>query len=225
MQSSHVVVANIGVGLGIAGYVFAVRRIFRRWGTTADEVTQPLPGDELVANPRWTMTHAVTIDAPPEVVWPWLVQIGYRRGGLYSYDRLDIWAKILDSPSAERILPEFQEIAVGDVIPLGSGPSWPVAAVEPGHSLVLSPDVSASPGTAVTWAFVLRAMAAGRTRLLTRVRAQYPRNSGTALLMPAMDVAAFLMTRKMLLGIKERAERPATLEPRETVGFTPRAVS
>jgi hypothetical protein len=153
------------------------------------------------------MTYAVTIHAQPEEIWPWLAQIGYQRGGLYSYDWLDRLFGILDGPSADRILPEFQQLKAGDVIPLGAGPSWPVASVERNRSLVLAPD--AGPGIAITWAFMLEPVAARATRLITRVRADYAPATGTRLRLALVDPTAFLMTRKMLLGIKARAERLA----------------
>ena len=102
-------------------YWFPVRRWFRRWGTTNEDLTRVMAGDAVMTNPTHSATHAVTVDAPPEDVWPWLVQMGYRRGGLYSYDWLDRLFGYLDRPSANRVLPEFQHLAVGDVIPLGRG--------------------------------------------------------------------------------------------------------
>ena len=146
---------------------------------------------------------AVTIDAPPEEVWPWLAQIGYQRGGLYSYDRLDCLFGFLDGPSANRILPEFQDLKVGDVIPLGTGPGWPLAGVEPNRSLVLAP---AAPDFLVSWAFVLRPTLANSTRLVTRVRASYRPTPITSAIALLLDPTSFIMTRKMLLGIKSRTE-------------------
>lgn len=209
MQTRNLLLFGIISGLVAAGYAHASTHLFRRWGATDAELAAPLAGDDLVAQPRWQLTHAVTIDAPPDAVWPWLVQMGYQRGGLYSYDTLDIWAGVLDAPSADHVLPEFQDLRPGDVIPLGFGPDWPVAAVEAECALLLAPDVSDIPETAVSWVFVLQPRENGTTRLLTRVRAQYPRKSSTALIMPMMDPAAFLMTRRMLLGIKQRAEQLA----------------
>lgn len=192
----------------------------RRWGTQADEVRRALPGDELVTGPRWSLNHAITIDAPPSAVWPWLVQIGYQRGGLYSYDLLDRWVGILDAPSANVVLPAFQQLSVGDVIPLGAGPNWPVAAVEPVRALVLAP---VAPGMEISWAFVLDPLPGGRTRLRTRVRANYSAGIGSALMMTLMDPAAFLMTRKMLLGIAARSERLANA--RQPFGVSNRSIS
>src|SRR5687768_2921610 len=88
-------------------------------------------GAVLVSGPTYSGTMALIVNARPEHIWPWLVQMGYQRGGLYSYDWLDRLFGFLDRPSATRILPEFQHLAVGDEIPLGRGPAWPVAVIEP----------------------------------------------------------------------------------------------
>jgi hypothetical protein len=186
--------------------VIAVRRWARSWGITDDDLTRRLPGDDIVPDPRWQMTLATTIEAAPEQVWPWLAQLGYQRGGLYSYDWLDRLFGILDRPSADHILPEFQGLKTGDTIPLGAGPDWPVALVEPNRTLVIAPS---APGFSVSWAFVLEPAADGSTRLVTRSRAKYDTTPATALYPIALDPIAFAMTRRMLLGIKERAERLA----------------
>ena len=109
---------KIVAGLMVAGaYWFPVRRWFGRWGYTPEELARVMPGDALIPNPTEMSMMAVTVNAPPEDIWPWLVQIGYQRGGLYSYDWLDRLFGFLDRPSATRILPEFQQLAVGDKIP------------------------------------------------------------------------------------------------------------
>ena len=118
-------------------YWFPIRRWMSRWGTTPSDLARVMAGDGLLVDPTYSGTMAVIVNAPPEHIWPWLVQIGYQRGGLYSYDWLDRLFGYLERPSATRILPEFQHLAVGDAIPLGRGPSWPVAAIEPGRALVL----------------------------------------------------------------------------------------
>src|SRR6188474_3507164 len=99
-------------GLGLLCW-FPVRRRFLRWGATKAEVEQPMSGDVEVPNPTYETTLAVTIDAAPAAVWPWLLQLGYGRGGLYSYDWLDRLFGFLDAPSANRILPEFQTLNAG----------------------------------------------------------------------------------------------------------------
>ena len=83
-------------------YWFPVRRWFRRWGTTDEDLRRVMAGDPLIANPTHSATHGLTVDAPPEDIWPWLVQMGYRRGGLYSYDWLDRLFGYLDRPSESR---------------------------------------------------------------------------------------------------------------------------
>ena len=176
---------------------------FLEWGARDLEVLAAMAGDDLVDEPTYESTLAVTIDAPRSDVWPWLVQMGYRRGGLYSYDWLDRLFGYLDGPSAEEVLPEFQGLKPGDLIPLGRGPAFPVVKVEPLRALVMG-------GTAGTfqwsWQFELHRHGRERTRLISRNRAKVPRTIGSAVFMTLLEPAAFIMTRKMLLGIKRRAE-------------------
>jgi len=118
-------------------YWFPVRRWMARWGTAPSDLTRVMAGDGLIVDPTYSGTMALIVNARPEHIWPWLVQMGYQRGGLYSYDWLDRLFGFLDRPSATRILPELQHLAMGDTIPLGQGPGWPVAAIEPRRALVL----------------------------------------------------------------------------------------
>lgn len=184
-------------------YWFPIRRWFSRWGTTPDDITRVMPGDEIIANPTSGAMQAVTIDAPPEAIWPWLVQLGYQRGGLYSYDWLDRLFGFLDRPSATRILPEFQHLAVGDKIPWGHGEALTVAAIEPYRALVLDYQ---GRGMEWVWQFGLYPLDANRTRLVTRGTEHTPNTVNWRLAMLAMEPAAFIMTRRMLLGVKQRAE-------------------
>ena len=142
---------------------------------------------------------AITIGARPEQIWPWLVQMGYQRGGLYSYDWLDRLFGYLDRRSADSILPEFQRLAVGDEIPIGRGQGFPVTAIEPYRALVLS---GAGDGFAWVWQFGLYPLDERRTRLVSRnlVRV-HGRWVGCSCVRSS---AAFLMTRRMLLGLKQR---------------------
>jgi len=184
----------------IAAYALLRPRL-QRWGATSAEASDELPGDDRVAEPDYVTTRAVTIRAPASDVWPWLVQMGYKRGGLYSYDWLDRVFGYLDRPSTKEVLPEFQGLTVGDRIPLGRGPSWPIVEVDPERTLVLEPVAGE-----VTWMFHLVPLDANTTRLITRVRLHRRRAMRDRLMMAVMDPAAFVMTRKMLLGIKRRAE-------------------
>jgi hypothetical protein len=184
-------------------YWFPIRRWMSGWGTTSTDLTRVMAGDSLLVDPTYSGTMAVSVNAPPEDIWPWLVQIGYQRGGLYSYDWLDRLFGYLDRPSATRILPEFQHLAAGDLIPLGRGPSWPVAVIEPARALVL--DMRNMGGFDWVWQFGLYPVDEQRTRLVSRscVRTQAV---WARLFTYVIEPAGFLMTRRMLLGLKQRAE-------------------
>jgi hypothetical protein len=190
-------------------YWFPIRRWMSRWGSTPSDLARVMAGDGLLAKPTYSGTMAVTVNAPPEHIWPWLVQMGYRRGGLYSYDWLDRLFGYLDRPSATRVLPEFQHLAVGDEIPLGRGPNWPVAIIEPNHALVL--DMRNMPGIDWVWQFGLYAGDEKRTQLVSRSRVS-SRTAWAHLITYAIEPAGFLMTRRMLLGLKQRAERVSAQE-------------
>ena len=195
-------------------YALAVRPWLLRWGATDDEVRRPLPGDDVVPEPAVESTRAITIQAPAAEVWKWLVQIGQGRGGFYSYDWLENLAGI-EVHSADRLDPALQSLAVGDFIraaPEQTLPDagWKVVAVDPGRALVLQ-----------GWgAFVLDAVDPHTTRLLARSRMP-----GRPALLTALrnamtwELPHFIMERKMLLGIKARAERAAlgTVSPSLTV--------
>lgn len=191
---------------------------YNRWGASLEEVQHPLPGDELVPVSQMGCTRAITIQSPPEQVWPWLVQLGQGRGGLYSYDGLEnlIGCYIL---SADAILPEHQNLQVGDVIRLGP-PGYPcfgVAALDPGRSLTL---ISLEPKTEkrvaytpqpgkgysiATWQFVLEPLGERATRLLVRQRLAF--SPEMAWVWRLTEPVAFVMERKMMRGILMRAER------------------
>jgi hypothetical protein len=184
-------------------YWFPVRRWMSRWGSTPSDLRRVMAGDALLGNATYSGTLSVSVNAPREDIWPWLVQLGYQRGGLYSYDWLDRLFGYLDRPSATRILPEFQHLTVGDEIPLGRGPGWPVGAIEPYRSLVL--DMRNMGGIDWVWQFGLYPVDEQRTQLVSRSRV-YARTVWARLLTSVIEPAGFLMTRRMLLGIKERAE-------------------
>jgi hypothetical protein len=184
-------------------YWFPLRRWMGRWGTMSSDLMRVMAGDGLIVDPTFMYTMAATVNAQPEHIWPWLVQMGYQRGGLYSYDWLDRLFGFLDRPSATRILPEFQDLTVGDKIPLGRGPSWPVAAIEPFCALVL--DMRNMGGFDWVWQFGLYTVDENRTRLVSRSRVR-PQTVWARLFTYVIEPAGFLMTRRMLLGLKQRAE-------------------
>ncbi|MEA2510180.1 MAG: hypothetical protein QOG21_2262 [Actinomycetota bacterium] len=207
----------------IAGGCFLFLRPWQlNWGATREEIARSMPGDEVVTRPTFNATRAVTVDALPEAIWPWLVQIGFGRAGWYSYDLLDNFGH----HSAETIVPELQHIHVGDPIPMGPGGStgvW-VKALEVDHSILWWNKKSKRS----TWVWTLTPTDDGRTRLVTRVRSRptwgYP---STMMWIPLVEVADFPMMRKCLLGIKQRAEHfePTTpgLGKEETTQTVPRA--
>jgi len=184
-------------------YRHVIRRWHQRWGATQAEVNNAMLGDDEVKDANDVTTRAVMIRSPASDVWPWLVQMGYRRGGMYSYDWIDRVLGILDRPSSKEVIPEFQQLEVGDVIPFGSGPNWPVRGIEPNRSLLL---VIREPGIDVTWSFLLHEIDSQDTRLILRISIRIPMRLPLLLFLPFIDIGSFLMTRKMLRGIKQRAE-------------------
>ena len=184
-------------------YCLPMRRWFVRWGATPSDLIRTMAGDAAVVDPSYSATMGITIAARPEHIWPWLVQMGYQRGGLYSYDWLDLLFGYLDRRSANAVLPQFQHLAVGDEIPIGRGQGFPVTAIEPYRTLVLS---GTGDGFAWVWQFGLYPLDEGRTRLVSRNLVRVPRTLGSWLFMRVIEPAAFLMTRRMLLGLKDRAE-------------------
>jgi hypothetical protein len=176
---------------------------------TPGERSQTLAGDNLISQPIGSVNHAITIRRPPSAVWPWLAQMGSDRAGWYAYDIIDNGGH----DSAERILPEYQNIGVGSVFPAlpGAKDVFVVAQCEPEHSLVLSWRL---PGGQyqTTWAFVLEQTQPGKTRLIVRGRVASgyrPYGLPEWLALPTGGLAHFIMQRKQLLGIARRAESDA----------------
>jgi len=168
-----------------------------------------MPGDQLIPHPTLVGTQAITVEAAPDDIWPWLVQMGDQRGGLYSYDWLDRLFGFLGRPSASTILPEFQHLAVGDTISLGrphgtgSREELTVSALDPFRALVLSYHAH---GVEWVWQFGLYPLDATRTRLVTRGAQWFPNTMGARLTLLMMEPAGFIMTRGMLRGVRRRAE-------------------
>jgi hypothetical protein len=189
----------------------------RTWGATDAEGTATLVGDDLTAEPVTQTTRAIAIDAPPERIWPWLVQLGADRGGFYSYDWLeDLFGLRIHSATA--IVPEWQDLDVGDVVYADRARTggWVVVALVPDRAVVMkAADVSQrrpvardeGVGWEFQWTFALEPGEDGLTRLLVRERVAFGRRV-TRLLMTPVGLVSFVMTHKMLRGIKERAEAP-----------------
>ena len=236
--------ASVGAAIGFA----RGRAEFRTWGVDPLEQERTLPGDDIVPAAEAVDTRGIDIAAPPEKVWPWLVQMGYGRAGWYSYDELD-----MNHPSAEELVPALQHVKVGDVFPTHPGGGFVVKLAKPAKALVLYADrelveaqaraaaedretlESASANVRATgkyldasmpgdfqasWAFILEPLADGGTRLIERFRGRMelpddrtpsfaPRLGGKALLF-----GLFVMVRRQMLGIRDRAEgRPITHAP------------
>lgn len=207
------------LGAGLVLYFAAIRPRLLGWGATLQERRQPLPGDDLVPA-RWQTTRGITIGAPPDEVWPWLVQMGYGRGGWYSYDWLErrIGAgDFAEGGSARRVIPDLQPLAAGDTVPLSAAGGLTVAILDPPATLALHYPMSlltagqASEGNRAvldwTWAFVLTPVNEDSCRLLARVRADYRPRWLLPLLPVLLEPAHFLMERKMLKTIEQRARR------------------
>jgi hypothetical protein len=192
-----------------AAYILVARTRQLRWGATDEESEGPLPGDDLIGNADLIATRAITIRASAEQVWPWIAQLGQGRGGFYSYDFLENLVGC-DIHSADRIVPEWQDVVVGDEVRFAPAVGLSVASLELGRSLVLRGGVpigNTTPPYDFTWAFVLRNEPDKTTRLLVRERYAYTRTWARFIVEPT-EVLSFVMTQKMLREIKERAERP-----------------
>ncbi|MGW6621945.1 SRPBCC family protein [Nocardia sp. NPDC055002] len=197
-------------GLGL-GYALVLREQFATWGATRDEAERTMPGDELLSNPDIRTTRAITVATGPAAIWPWLVQIGPGRGGAYTYDWIENLLG-LDMHSTDEILPEFQHPALGDVLALGAnGPRMRIRVLEANRSLVFGSE----DGNWV-WSFNLYPEPTG-TRLISRNLISLTGSSARSRLFTRLvaEPGSLLMERKMLSGIRTRAERtrPAVSEP------------
>jgi hypothetical protein len=242
LKRVFIVGASVLSASACAGFVIG-RSLWRTWGIAPSEASEPLPGDDLVPEPDAFDTRGIDIAAPPEKVWPWLVQMGFGRAGWYSYDAVD-----MNHPSLDRIVPEFQGLAVGDTMPTHPGGGFEVKVLDPGKALVLYTDrdlmvklattstetlAEASPNVRVTgaylekamagdfsgsWAFVLEPTASGGTRLIERfrIRMETPEMAPgpTRFARLMLGFGVFVMIRRQMLGIQARAEgRPDHVLP------------
>ncbi len=178
------------------------RRWHQRWGATVEEVAAPMPGDDVIHGVAFRATRAITIDAPPTAVWPWLVQVGCLRAGFYSDDLLDNYAH----PSAREILLDHQRLEIGQWVPMSPTPTeataFKVAGFEEKRWLLWQQPLS-------TWSWTLTELPGGRTRLVTRLRVRRDwRHPPAGLLsLILIELGDFPMMRRMLIGIRDRAER------------------
>lgn len=235
-----IVVLAVLVGMGIA-YIQQWRAQYRSWGMVASEQDRALPGDDLVTEPDLVETRSLTIDAPPSAVWPWLAQLGYGRGGWYSYQQLDRPWSPGGGPlgdSSDVILEEYQDLAEGDLVPTHPEGGFVARVVEPDASLVLFLDDGMTreqveemvadsgdeaieavskmemPPFSVSWSFVLEPVGNGRARLIERVRTHVEDISDSQRRgVPLLQMGVFVLMRSQMLGIQERAEQGGQARP------------
>src|SRR6266496_429843 len=174
MRPRYVLGATIGGA--VAAYLLLARRRQLQWGATDQEADGPLPGDDVIASPDLTATRAITIRTSADRAWPWIAQLGQGRGGFYSYDYLENLLGF-DIHSADRVVPEWQQLEVGDEVRLAATVGLEAVIVEPGRALVLQGalPLAKSPPFDSTWAFILCEQPDGSTRLLSRERYGYRR--------------------------------------------------
>jgi hypothetical protein len=198
---------GILIGLVILGVVATAALLpwMDRWGASDAEVAASFPGDELVPSPAVIYTRAVTINTSPEEIYPWIVQLGAERGGMYSYSWFETNILQCELINADRIHEEWQDLKVGDKVKMcpreGWGPpAYEVALIETNHALVIGHQEDDKWGD--VWQFILIPQTNGTTRLVLRSRDM---KSGG--IWNAIRPGEFIMSRGMLLGIKERVEK------------------
>jgi hypothetical protein len=212
VRRNRIMILGITAGLtsGIAAFAVAAYPALWRdrcltWGARPEEAAREMAGDDLLPDAPVVSTRAVSVQAPPEDIWPWLVQMGPGRGGAYTYDWIENLFG-LGMHSADEILPEFQGLKVGDSLPLNKKTRLRVEVLDgsgPEPALVLR-----SEDGVWVWSFGLFPEGDGVTRLVSRNRIHDAKAglAGRVLSMYLMEPGSLIMERKMLLGIKERAE-------------------
>ena len=216
MRKLFAVAAVGGAGLATLHY------LGRTAGSTREERHRVLPGDEVVPDPTFVTTHAVTIDAPPSAVWPWLVQMGWHQGGFYTSPWVDRLLFPANEAAVDHIIPELQHRTIGDFVPDGPPETecgYTIVGMEPERFLVLHstthlPLSWREHGAHLTWtwAFVLDDLGDGRTRLVFRSRGVAGPWWVSAFYQLAIVPADFVMSRQMMRGVQTRAERLAAQE-------------
>jgi hypothetical protein len=208
-------------GGAVAVYALLVRSRCLRWGATGQESGGPLPGDDLIADPGLTATRAITVCAPASGVWPWIAQLGQGRGGFYSYDFLENLAGC-DVHSADRIVPEWQDVMAGDQVRLAPQANIAVAYLERGRSLVLRGGIPMGTPRPVTTSRGPSCSKTGQRgqRGCSCAKDMRTRGHGRLLAEP-IEAVSFVMSRKMLGGVRDRAEHAAGIPP-QSPAPTPR---
>lgn len=203
--------AAIATAAALFGLAVAYPTVIAPWqrhlGATPEEIARSMPGDGLVAHPLEVTTRAVTVNTGPEHVWPWLVQMGNNRGGLYSYDWIDLLIGALERRSVDQVLPEFQNPQVGDTLPYARGSDFIIRSIERERSLVFQLQLD---DVDVVQSWGLYPIDASHTRLVLRVQAAMPVSFKMLPVLMLLDPSEGFMVHRQLLGIKQRAESLAT---------------
>ncbi len=193
----------------VATYIRVIRPRQMHWGATPEEVARTLPYDDLVPHPTWNSTRAVTVNATPEQIWPWLVQVGWGRAGYYGYDWVDNGGK----PSAWEIMPEHQHLEIGTKFPMSPWTAMYCRDFEKPRWMLLRMGNEDSSANIGSFLYYLAPIDDQHTRLMIRMRDKYQWFNPPALAMQlAVDVGDIFFQWKHLLGIKARAERMAMRE-------------
>lgn len=203
------------IAVGLVTAIVAARSRQLRWGATDAELAAALPGDDRVPKADLVATRAIDVAAPPAAVWPWLAQLGQGRGGFYTYTSLENLAGC-EMRNASRVVEEWQDLAVGDQVRLHPDLPLTVVDLEAGRAFVLQGvpgAVDSSPPFDFTWAFaVVPGEAEGASRVLVRERYGYLR-WWTSLMVEPVSWVSFVMSERMLRGIRDRAQRCARTTP------------
>ena len=193
----------VGIGVALAAlvvvvglYLWAIKPWHMRWGANDLEVARAMPGDELIPN-AGSATRAITIAAPPEEIWPWLVQLGFGKAGWYSYD----WIDNDFQPSADRVLPEYQDLQLADKILMMPTMGFVVEEIDHPRSIV-----SVLEDGSTSWCLGLYPRDDGGTRLVSRWRPKFEITPATVFLMALSEPGTFIMEQKMLRSIRDRVE-------------------
>ena len=221
---------NIWEGICGASLMFVLiilpclRSKLRKWGSTEEELSRDLPGDELITDMKGWYNHAITINAAPADVWPWVVQLGQNKGGFYSYELLEniVGSKI---HNADRIVPDFQDTVVGDkVMMTPKAAPYIVAAIEPGRAFVLRLRVNLKNNETVSadeplpekyqdgsWLFLIEETPEGTTRMITRSRNDWNQSKTNTFFYGLFGIISMVMDRKLLKGIRKRAKKASSI--------------
>ena len=215
MKTRHAGAAALALAGGYTAALVGARRWHQHWGATDEEITEPLPGDDLIPAAKLDSTHAITIHAPAERIWPWLAQMGYEdRAGSYSYD---LFERSIGR-NLYQVDPNIPPLVPGGTMPFYPGAPMTVAVADPPHALVLWQVTAAGKAidpagpwgedyVAWSWAFVLEPVDATTTRLLVRMRVSYqPAARWAPIMWLLVEPAHFVMGRRQLLGLRQRAE-------------------